>query len=126
MVCHALAVRHHIGEDKAHLNGANTGAQALHMAVLQFFAQLVYHRLQRLYGAGGVLVLRVKGRDGQVQDARHRAGVHFQLCHALFRKSKALFVQLFGRAHHVHRMVADALKIAQTVQVQRHLAALPA
>ena len=124
MVCHALAICHHIGENKAHFNGAYAGAQALHMARLQLFAQAVYHRLQRLYGAGRFFLPRAEGRDGQVQNARHGAGVHIQLGPALRREGKALFVQLFGRICHVYGVVANALKIAQAMQVQRHLAAL--
>ena len=120
MVGHALKICEQVIEHKADGQRTRPGLQALDMAELELVAQHVDMLLQRLYPVGLLQILFDEGVDGQRQDLVDRAEQHVHLMLAVCGKADLLFKLLARHLADVHGVVADALKVAEGVEVLGH------
>ena len=120
----ALAVGEQVVEREAVVQRADTGLQAVDVVQLQLVAEVVDQLLERLDVVGELDVVFHERAHGHGQDLRHGGHHHTQLVRALVREMHLLFVHLLGGLGNVQRMVADALQVADRVQVLGHVGGL--
>ena len=124
MVGHALAVGEQVVEREAVVERALAGLQAVDVVQLHLVAEVVDELLERLDVVGRGDVVVEEGVDRDLEDARHGGEHDLQLARAGGRKDDLLRVELLRRLADVERVVADALEVADRVQVLRHVGRL--
>ena len=121
VITHALEGCEQIVEHEALLDRALALLEPFDVAALHLVAELVDQLLQGLDLHGKGQIVFDERLHRQTHDLPDRHADNGQLLLRFLREGDLLFVQLLRALGNVHRVIGDALKIRDGVQIFRHI-----